>query len=52
MKLFRYRRPSIKTILGITKAKRCIKKHIKKQISIAITSALEGVDGDFKNKKL
>ena len=23
MKLFRYRRPSIKTILGVTKAKKC-----------------------------
>ncbi len=28
MKLFRYRRPSLKTILGITKAKKEIKKEV------------------------
>jgi hypothetical protein len=28
MKLFRYRRPSLKTILGITKAKKEIKKEL------------------------
>jgi hypothetical protein len=28
MKLFRYRRPSLKTILGITKAKKRIKKDV------------------------
>ena len=28
MKLFRYRRPSLKTMLGITKAKKAIKKEL------------------------
>ena len=35
MKLFRYRRPSLKTILGITKAKKRIKKEL------GITDALK-----------
>ena len=35
MKLFRYRRPSLKTILGITKAKKRIKK------DLGITAALK-----------
>jgi hypothetical protein len=28
MKLFRYRRPSLKTLLGITKAKKRLKKNL------------------------
>jgi hypothetical protein len=35
MKIFRYRRPSLKTILGITKAKKRIKK------DLGITAALK-----------
>jgi hypothetical protein len=35
MKIFRYRRPSLKTILGITKAKKRIKKEL------GITAALK-----------
>jgi hypothetical protein len=35
MKFFRYRRPSIKTVLGITKAKKRIKK------DLGITAALK-----------
>ena len=35
MKLFRYRRPSLKTVLGVTKAKKRIKKEL------GITAALK-----------
>lgn len=35
MKLFRYRRPSLKTILGVTKAKKRLKKEL------GITAALK-----------
>ena len=35
MKLFRYRRPSLKTVLGVTKAKKQIKKEL------GITAALK-----------
>jgi len=35
MKLFRYRRPSLKTVLGITKAKKRVKKEL------GITAALK-----------
>jgi hypothetical protein len=36
MKLFRYRRPSLKTLLGITKAKQRMKKEL------GITSTFQG----------
>jgi hypothetical protein len=37
MKLFRYRRPSLKTLLGITKAKKQVKKEL------GITDALKPI---------
>ena len=40
MKFFRYRRPSIKTILGITAAK----KHIKKALGITALLSVSLVD--------
>lgn len=44
MKLFRYRRPSLKTILGLTAAKKRIKK------SLGITAALKPIRA-FGNQK-
>jgi hypothetical protein len=45
MKLFRYRRPSVSTMLGVTKAKKSLKKQI------GITAAMRPLRGPGNMKR-
>ena len=48
MRLIRYRRPSVKTLLGITKAK----KHVKKQLGITAAMRPMRATGNMKRRVL
>jgi hypothetical protein len=50
MKLFRYRKPSLKTALGVTKAKRRVKKNLGIYKVTKITNAPKNIGPRVKRK--